>query len=37
MTLARSRCGHAERVGAQVWLGGRNFGKLSSRWRTLLR
>jgi len=29
--------GHAERVQAEVWLGGTEYGHLSAEWRNLLR
>lgn len=37
VAVAEWSYGHAERVQAEVWLGGREYGHLSSGWRQLLR
>jgi hypothetical protein len=37
VAVAESSYGHAERVQAEVWLGGTDYGQLSAGWRSLLR
>jgi hypothetical protein len=37
VAVAEWSYGHAERVQAEVWLGGKEYGHLSSGWRQLLR
>ena len=37
VAVAEWSYGHAERVHAEVWLGGKDYGHLSSSWRELLR
>lgn len=37
VAVAEWSYGHAERVHAEVWLGGKNYGHLSKGWRELLR
>ena len=37
VAVAEWSYGHAERVNAEVWLGGKDYGHLSSSWRELLR
>jgi len=37
ITVAEWSYGHAERVQARVWLGGKDYGRLSGNWRQLVR
>ena len=37
VAVAEWSYGHAERVHAEVWLGGKDYGHLSRNWRELLR
>jgi hypothetical protein len=36
VAVAEWSYGHAERVQAEVWLGGNDYGRLSAEWRRLL-